>query len=104
MHAVASAWRTLPKQRAFTPRNTWVHALLHCRGRTQSVVIRDVSLGGMKLEFAFGLVPGDEVEVELTSARKLQGTIAFSVAAYCGVAFPTPLAEDDPLLDVCKGR
>jgi len=102
MHAVASAWRTLPKRTTFAPRNAWVHALLHSKGQTQSIIIRDVSRGGMKFEFAYGLKPGDEVEIELTSARKLRGTIVFSVAAYCGVEFPTPLAEDDPLLTTYK--
>ena len=53
----------------------------------------------MKIEFAYGLMPGDQIEIELMSGRELQGTIAWSVAAYCGVEFPTLLAEDDPVLE-----
>ncbi len=102
MRATSTVWRTLPTRRTFERRNTWVHALMHFGGRTQSVIIRDVSRGGIKIEFAYGLVPGDQIEIELTSGRKLEGTVAWSVAAYCGVEFPAPLAEDDPVLDTCK--
>ena len=99
MHTTATSWRTIaPKRRTFERRNTWVHASLASDGRTQSIVIRNISRGGMRIEFAYGLVPGDQVEIELTSGRKLAGTIVWSVAAYCGLEFPAPLAEDDPVL------
>lgn len=103
MHATASAWRPpLPTRRTFERRNTWVHALLHFEGRTQTIIIRNISRGGMRIEFAYGLMPGDKIEIELTSTRKLEATVAWSVAAYCGVEFPSPLAEDDSVLETCK--
>jgi PilZ domain len=102
MRAMSTAWRRLPNRRTFERQNTWVHALLHFEGATQSVVLRNVSREGARLEFAYGLNPGDEIEIELTSARRLQGTVAWSVAAYCGVEFPTLLAEGDPVLGSCK--
>jgi PilZ domain len=102
MRATSSVWRTLPKRRTFERRNTWVYAVVHFKGRAQSVVIRDISRCGMKIEFVYGLMPGDQIRIELMSGCALQGTIAWSVAAYCGVEFPTLLAEDDPVLDSCK--
>jgi len=102
MRATSTTWRTRSTQRTFERRSTWVYALLHFEGRTQSVVIRDVSRGGIKIEFAYGLTPGDQIEIQLMSGRVLQGTVAWSVAAYCGVEFPIPLGEDDPVLDTCQ--
>jgi len=102
MRAAATVWRALPKRCAFEPRNTWVHALLHFKGRTQSVIVRGVSRDGIKIEFAYGLTPGDEIKIEFMSGRMLQGTVVWSVAAYCGIEFPSLLAEDDPVLDACK--
>lgn len=102
MRATSTVWRSLPTRRLFERRNTWVHATLHFDGATQSIVIRDVSRGGARIEFAYGLNPGDQIEIELTSGRRLPGTIAWSVAAYCGVELQTLLAEDDPVLATCK--
>jgi hypothetical protein len=102
MRATSAAWRTLPTRRTFERRSTWVNAVVHCEGHSQSVVIRDVSRGGMKIEFAYGLAPGDEISIELMSGRRLEGTVAWSLAAYCGVEFAAPLAEDDQVLEACK--
>jgi hypothetical protein len=102
MRATSTAWRTLPTRRTFERRSTWVQAVAHCEGKHQSIIVRDVSRGGIKIEFAYGLSEGDEIIVELMSGRLLQGTVVWSLAAYCGVAFHTLLAEDDPVLTSCK--
>lgn len=94
-----TVWQTraVRKTRTFERCNSWVHAHLCCGNRTQTVVIRDASRGGMKIEYAYGLNVGDKVTIELNS-RVLEATVAWSVASYCGVDFSTPLAEDDPAL------
>jgi hypothetical protein len=74
------------------------HAILQSHERSQTVLIRDISVGGMKLQNAFGVVPGDVVTIELLNRRALSGKVAWSVAPYCGVRFDTALAESDPLL------
>jgi hypothetical protein len=74
------------------------HAILHCHDRVQTVFIRDISAGGVKIQNAFGLMTGDPVRLELLTRRAFEGTVAWSVPPYCGVRFHTPLAEDDPLL------
>ena len=74
------------------------HAILHCHDRVQTVLIRDISAGGVKIQNAFGLVTGDPVQVELLTRRTFEGKVAWSVPPYCGIEFNTPLAQDDPLL------
>lgn len=80
------------------------HAILHSHDRTQTVLIRDISAGGMKIQNAFGLIDGDTVTVELLTRRVFQGTVAWSVPPYCGIKFTTPLAANDPLLTTYAPR
>jgi hypothetical protein len=40
------------------------NAILYSHDRTQSVVIRDISCGSMKIQNAFGLMPSDVVRIE----------------------------------------
>jgi len=75
---------------------------MHFEGRAQSIIVRDVSRGGMKIEFAYGLAPGDKIEIEVAPYRKLVGTVVWSVAAFCGMEFPTLLDEEDPVIAACK--
>jgi len=74
------------------------HAILHSQGRVQCVDLRNISRSEVKLDGAFGLKPGDPVSVELLSRRTLHGTVAWSVAAFCGITFDQPLAENDTAL------
>ena len=80
------------------------HAILHCHDRAQTVVMRDISAGGVKIQNAFGLVPGDPIKLELLTRRTLEGEIVWSLPPYCGVKFDTPLATDDPLLTMMAPR
>jgi hypothetical protein len=102
MRATSIVWRTLPTRRTFERRSTWAPAVVHFDGQSQNAIIRDVSRGGMKLEFAYGLMPGDKIVIELASARTLEATVVWSVAAFCGAEFHGQLAEDDPVLASCK--
>jgi hypothetical protein len=80
------------------------HAILQCRDRTQTVLVRDISRTGMKVQNAFGLVAGDAVSIEFLTRRTFEGTVVWSVPPYCGIEFTTPLAEDDPLLVTHESR
>jgi hypothetical protein len=73
-------------------------AVLQVHDRFQRITIHNVSQGGMQLKDAFGLMPGDVITVELLSRRTFDGTVAWSVAPYTGIAFDEPLADDDPML------
>jgi hypothetical protein len=86
------------KRRSFERHETSAHVILHSRSHFQSVAIFDISRGGIKLENAFGLMPGDAVTIELLPRRYLRGKVAWFVAPFCGVVFDNPLVEHDPLL------
>ena len=74
------------------------NAILHSHWGLQCVGLRVISRDEVKIDRAFGLKPGDQVSVELLSRRKLSGTVAWSVAAFCGIKFDQRLAENDPAL------
>lgn len=80
------------------------HAILHYQDRTQTILIRDISRGGMKIQNAFGLMAGDVVRIELITRRGFEGKVAWSQPPYCGVRFAALLDEDDPLLTVHEQR
>ncbi len=89
--------RSLGKRRSLE-RKTLGPAILHAHGRLQCVDMTVISREGVKLDRAFGVKVGDPVTVELLSRRTLNGKVAWSVAAYCGIEFDQPLAEHDPAL------
>lgn len=89
--------RSLGKRRSLD-RKAAGQAILHAHGRLQCVDMTVISREGVKLDRAFGVKAGDPVTVELLSRRTLNGTVAWSVAAYCGIEFEHPLAEHDPAL------
>ena len=89
-------------QRSFGRYGTRTRAILHSHGRFQSIIIRDISRSGIKMENAAGLIPGDAVTIELLSRRNLRGKVAWSVASFAGVVFDSPLAEHDPLLTMAR--
>ena len=95
-----SAEPLLSERRSFARRKTRWEAVLTVHGRFQRIIIHNISRSGMKLKNAFGLVPGDELMVEMVSGRKLTGTVMWSVAPYVGVAFDELLVDDDPLLEM----
>jgi hypothetical protein len=93
-----SVGHQVPERRTFGRRQTSVDAVLQVHDRFQQITIHNVSRGGMQLKDAFGLMPGDVITVELLSRRTFDGTVAWSVAPYTGIAFDQPLADDDPML------
>jgi PilZ domain len=103
-HSVAAPETALANGRTAERHTIRKHAILHSHDRTQTVLIRDISAGGMKIQNAFGLIDGDTVRVELLTRRTFHGTVAWSVPPYCGIKFNTPLASDDPLLTTYAPR
>lgn len=85
-------------RRAHSRREVTFNAIAHCRGRFQSIVIRDISRGGMKLQNAFAFMSGDMVRVELLTGRGFEGRIAWSIHPFCGFVFQTLIDEWDALL------
>ncbi|MFN3625625.1 MAG: hypothetical protein ACK4TP_16370 [Hyphomicrobium sp.] len=74
------------------------YALLQAHGKVQCPSIRSVTRSGIRLDGAFGLCAGEAVTVRLPSEKTVSGTVDWTVAGFCGIAFAEPLAEDDPAL------
>lgn len=87
----------LAAKRSSERRGIRKHAILQCHDREQSIVIRDISTGGMKIQNAFGLAPGDVVRIELLTRRAFEGKVAWSISPFCGIKFNTPLSATDPI-------
>ncbi len=77
---------------------TNIRALLYCRHRFQTTVISDLSQGGARLTGALGIMPHDNVTIQLLNGREIKGTVLWWLNGHAGLAFKTPLAENDPLL------
>ena len=97
-HPNSSTEPSTTEARKFKRETIRKNAILYSHDRMQSVLIRDISCGGMKVQNAFGLMPGDAIRIELLTRRSFEGTVARSVPPYCGIKFDKPLTEDDPLL------
>jgi PilZ domain len=100
----AVAGTAVPGMRSSERRGIKKHAILTCHDREQSITIRDISAGGMKIQNAFGLAPGDTVRIELLTRRGFDGKVAWAVSPYCGIKFNTPLSETDPILTPAAPR
>jgi hypothetical protein len=85
-------------RRAHARLETRLDAVLYLDGRTQRVVIHNVSRGGLKLEHALGLTRGDDITIDLLNHRSFSATVVWAGFPYTGVAFDQVLPENDPLL------
>jgi PilZ domain len=75
-----------------------IAALLHARGKTQPVMINDLSTGGAGIESVIGIYSDDFVELELECGRRISGTVIWWISGCCGVQFDQTLSTNDPLL------
>jgi hypothetical protein len=103
-HPNSSAERSAAEDRRVERETIRKYAILYSHDRMQSVLIRDISCGGMKIQNGFGLMPGDAVRIELLTRRSFEGTVAWSVPPYCGIKFNKPLGEDDPIFPKVAGK
>jgi hypothetical protein len=69
----------------------------------QTVLVEDVSPGGLRMRAKGALRLGDALVVELPSRDELTGNIAWLRGSQCGVAYRCPLSPDDPLLIAAQG-
>jgi len=85
---------------------TRFHANAYCHGRFQTVLVRNVSFGGLMMRDAFGLGVGDPVTVRTLAGRSYTGRVVWSVIPWTGLAFDEPLDADDPVFHpvFCAGE
>jgi len=77
---------------------TRLNAVLYLDGRTQRVVVHNISRSGLKLEHAVGLKTGDDITIDLLNHRSFSATVVWAVFPSTGVAFDQVLGGNDPLL------
>ena len=77
--------------------HTSFRANVFCHDRYQTIMVQNVSCGGLMMANAFGLATGDSVIVTTLSGRCYKGRVAWSVSPYTGVKFDTRISPDDPL-------
>jgi hypothetical protein len=98
LHQLPSSQAQFAERRSHTRIETRLDAVLYLDGRTQRVVIHNVSQGGLKLEHAVGLKTGDDITIDLLKHRSFSAHVVWTAFPYTGVAFDEVLAENDPLL------
>ena len=97
----AAIERSAAGNRRFERETIRKNAFVHSHDRTQSVLIRDISCGGMKIQNAFGLMPGDAIMVEHNSPHlRGHGCVVRPALLRCQVQQATcrrrsPLAENE---------
>ncbi len=88
----------LPQRRRSARRVLNQAALLQHRGLTSRAFVRDVSEGGLGLDQTGKLEKGHIAVVELSTGRRLTGSIIWYKRGRAGLKFARPLTPNDPLL------
>lgn len=88
----------LPQRRRSARRILNQAAMLQHRGTTSRAFVRDVSEGGLGLDQAGKLETGHIAVVELSSGRRLTGSIVWCKRGRAGLKFARLLSPNDPLL------
>lgn len=74
-----------------------IPAYLHGAGECQSTMITDLSVDGAGLDGAIAIFPGDNVEIELITGRRISGHVIWWLMGSCGIQFAAPLKNSDPI-------
>jgi hypothetical protein len=90
--------RTEVCERSHPRVETRLDAVLYLDGRTQRVVVHNISRSGLKLEHATGLTAGDDITIDLLNHRSFTASVVWAAFPFTGVAFEEVLPENDPLL------
>ncbi len=88
----------LPQRRRSARRILNQAAMLQHQGTTSHAFVRDVSEGGLGLDRVGRLEKGHIAVVELSTGRRLTGSIMWAKRGRAGLKFARPLNPNDPLL------
>jgi hypothetical protein len=83
---------------------TAIRAVLYHQQSFQPTTIRDVSCGGLGLEGARGLFPGDAVRVRLITGHEYNGTVRWWLNGHCGISFESVLEPFDRLIALAEKK
>lgn len=89
----------LPQQRRWPRFSVLQNCTVTLLNQTFQALLRDASAGGLGLD-QMPVTPrtGSEITIATETGRSLSGTIVWSNGTRTGVAFASPLPENDPLL------
>lgn len=88
----------MPQRRKTTRRSLLQQCVLRHRGKTATVIAKDISTTGLGLERTPELKANELVQVELTGGRRLIGVVVWTSGTSAGVKLGKPLPPNDPLL------
>jgi hypothetical protein len=88
----------LPQRRPWPRRYIRRPCVVEHDSKRSGAVIQDISVDGMGLVFASGLLPKEAATVDIAGERLLQGVVVWTKGSHAGIRFNTPLRPNDPLL------
>lgn len=88
----------MPQRRKTTRRSLLQQCTLRYRGKTASVIAKDISATGLGLERAPDLKAQELVQIELMGGRRVIGVVAWAAGSSAGIKLGKPLPPNDPLL------
>jgi hypothetical protein len=88
----------MPQRRKAARRSLLQQCVLRHRGKTATVIAKDISTTGLGLERTPELKTNELVQVELTGGRRLIGVVVWASRTSAGVKLGKPLPPNDPLL------
>ena len=88
----------MPQRRKTTRRSLLQQCVLRHRGKTATVIAKDISTTGLGLARTPELKANEVVQIELNGGRRLMGVVVWASGATAGVRLGKPLPPNDPLL------
>lgn len=88
----------MPQRRRTTRRSLLQQCVLRYRGKTATVMAKDISTTGVGLEHTPELKSDELVQLELTGGRRLIGVVVWASGTSAGVRLGRHLPPNDPLL------
>lgn len=88
----------MPQRRKATRRSLLQQCVLRHKGKTSTIIVKDISTTGLGLARTPELKPDEVVQIELNGGRRLMGVVVWATGGTAGVRFGKPLPPNDPLL------
>lgn len=83
---------------------TSIRAVLYHKTTFQPTTIRNVSCGGLGLDGAMGLFPGDRVTIRLMTGHQYTGNVRWWLANHCGIELDEEIDRSDHLIALAERK
>lgn len=88
----------LPQRRPWPRRYLRRPCVVEHDSKRSGAVIQNISVDGVGLVFASGLLPSEAATIAIGEERHLQGVVVWTKGSHAAIRFNAPLQPDDPLL------